>query len=55
MASERLGDPALDKPKLKTDMCRNVDLPMGAYSINHLVSGSFYVQKLKAIEICLVL
>ncbi|KOC10421.1 hypothetical protein AFLA70_27g004082 [Aspergillus flavus AF70] len=29
-------DPALDRPRLKTDMCRNVDLPLGAFAINHL-------------------
>ncbi|PYH87772.1 Piwi-domain-containing protein [Aspergillus ellipticus CBS 707.79] len=31
-----LRDPALDKPKLKTDMCKNVDLPFSAFAIDHL-------------------
>lgn len=35
-------DPALDRPRLKTDMCRNVDLPLGAFAINHLVSWIFF-------------
>jgi hypothetical protein len=33
-----IGDPALDRPKLVTDMCKNIDLTMGAFQINHLVS-----------------
>ncbi|KAL2860463.1 hypothetical protein BJX68DRAFT_225345 [Aspergillus pseudodeflectus] len=31
-------DPALEKPSMKTDMCRNIDLPFGAFDVNHLVS-----------------
>lgn len=41
MATIPLSDPALDKPRLRTDMCRNVDLPLGAFAINHLVSWNF--------------
>lgn len=33
----RAGDPALDRPNLVTDMCRNVDLPLAAFNMNHLV------------------
>ncbi|GAT26809.1 origin recognition complex subunit Orc1 [Aspergillus luchuensis] len=37
-----LSDPALDRPRLKTDMCKNVDLPMSAFAINHLgLAGLF--------------
>ena len=32
------GDPALDKPSLTTDACKNVDLPLAAFNLNHLVS-----------------
>ncbi|OJJ51616.1 hypothetical protein ASPZODRAFT_435068 [Penicilliopsis zonata CBS 506.65] len=32
------GDPALDKPALLTDMCKNVDLPLAAFNLNHLYS-----------------
>ena len=32
------GDPALDRPKLLTDMCRNIDLPAAAYFIDGQVS-----------------
>lgn len=38
MAGHHAGDPALDCPKFATDMCRNIDLTLGAYNINHLVS-----------------
>ncbi|KAL4800643.1 hypothetical protein BDV19DRAFT_353440 [Aspergillus venezuelensis] len=30
-------DPAF-RTRLKSDMCRNIDLPYGAFSIDHLVS-----------------
>ncbi|KAL4773805.1 hypothetical protein BDW60DRAFT_184589 [Aspergillus nidulans var. acristatus] len=33
-----VSDPALDRPRLLTDMCRNLDLPYGTFSIDHLVS-----------------
>lgn len=32
------GDPALDNFKLVTDSCRNVDLPLAAFDLNHMVS-----------------
>lgn len=44
-----VGDPALDKPKLVTDMCRNVDLPLAAFNMNHLVSPYFLLRKLREV------
>ncbi|KAL3255703.1 hypothetical protein ABHI18_008127 [Aspergillus niger] len=41
-----LSDPALDRPRLKTDMCKNVDLPMSAFAINHLVSSGLCLDSL---------
>lgn len=32
------GDPALDRPRLATDMCKNIDLPPSAFAINYPVS-----------------
>ncbi|KAL2868226.1 uncharacterized protein BJX67DRAFT_49603 [Aspergillus lucknowensis] len=32
------GDPARESVSLKTDMCRNIDLPYGAFGVNHLYS-----------------
>lgn len=32
-----MGDPALDRPKLLTDMCRNIDLPPSAYYVDGTV------------------
>lgn len=32
-------DPARNRPHLVTDMCRNVDLPMSAFNLDHLVSN----------------
>lgn len=45
-----IGDPALDRPKFITDMCKNIDLTMGAFQINHLVSrfSSWILQKDKS-------
>ena len=36
------GDPALDKPSLTTDNCKNVDLPLAAFNLNHLVSSVLF-------------
>lgn len=40
-------DPALDRPRLLTDICRRVDLPCGAFSINHLVGGRLSTARTK--------
>jgi hypothetical protein len=40
-----MGDPALERPKLITDSCKNVDLPFGAYSINNQVSSFWRVMR----------
>lgn len=37
-------DPALDNPKLVTDSCRNVDLPLAAFNLNHMVSLCFLLE-----------
>lgn len=31
------GDLSSDKPKLPTDICKNIDLPLTAFSANHKV------------------
>lgn len=36
------GDPALDNPSLTTDTCKNVDLPLAAFNLNHLVSSDLF-------------
>lgn len=46
-AGTRGRDPALDRPRLATDICRRVDLPCGAFSINHLVSGRLSTARTK--------
>lgn len=38
------GDLALDNPKLVTDSCRNVDLPLAAFNLNHMVSLCFLLE-----------
>lgn len=40
------GGPAFGCPKLVTDSCRNVDLPLAAFNLNHMVS-SFPLGSLK--------
>lgn len=42
------GDRAFDRPNLVTDMCKNVDLPLAAFNMNHLVrSCLLFLRKLR--------
>lgn len=40
----QMGDPALDRPRLLTDMCRNIDLPASAFNVDGMVC--FYPSRL---------
>ena len=37
----QMGDPARDRPRLLTDMCRNIDLPPSAYYLDGMVCFKF--------------
>ena len=41
--SPTAGDPALDRPKRFTDICRNVDLAAVMYSLDGLVSADIFI------------